>query len=515
MRGEHTLMKSAVPAGDLGRRRSAPDDRSGVGGHAPQQPRSRALLLALLLVLVAHCAAPPPSPAPPQLSPSSAALDCVAEAKLVDLPQRTHAAACAHRCSALEPHDWYSATLARYADRALQLLAPMLVVWMLLYAARLAATSAPLQRSFGHPCRKAGSRALRMLLLALLPLGSYSQACTYIAATGSSYPMWNCSTVGTTQLTTNCSGCLHQVLVVAGGGGGAAAGSLVYSAGGGGAGGFLTGSFIGIGTFTVVVGAGGSGGTLSIAGPSDGYVGKDSSITGTLLTLSASGGGKGAGGGTAGGPGGSGGGAGGDYSGLPASGISGQGYNGSLGWLNTTYGFYTGGGGGGAGGAGDCGRCVNATSQSCSLTQVAVAGCANANSAPSGGNGGNGKTWTYTGLAEYAGGGGGSAALGGATSTAPKGGVCLLGGGGAGATATGCNTAVGFDATKFGGGGGAAARGPGVGCGSSVGGDGYQGIVLIAVLPVRTSHSRLLCSLRLHSRSWHAATASVSAAVAS
>ena len=85
MRGKRTLMKSAVPAGDLGRRRSARGDRSGVGGHAPQQPRQRqqphgrALLLALLLAMVAapvRTASPPPlpppsPPQPPGVSPTT------------------------------------------------------------------------------------------------------------------------------------------------------------------------------------------------------------------------------------------------------------------------------------------------------------------------------------------------------------------------------------------------------------------------------------------------------------
>ena len=480
-----------------------------------QQPQSRALLLALLLALVAPCAAPPPLLAPPQVSLSSAALDRVADTSLFHLPLRTRASACAQRCFVLKPDDWYIATFARFAACALPLLAPFLVVWMLPYAARLAATSAPLQRSFGHPCRRAGSRALRMLMLALLPLGSYSQACTYIAAsnaTNSSYVgMWNCSTVGTTTLTTNCSGCLHQVLVVAGGGGGGAAGSLVYSAGGGGAGGVLTGNFTGIGNFTVIVGNGGAGGSGSSV--TDGSPGNYSSITGTLLTLVASGGGKGASGTTAGGPGGSGGGVGSGYplfgTGVAAPGIPGQGNDGSaFGWSETGYSpnYYAGSGGGGAGSAGDCGRCINpSANQTCSSSTPS--GCGNSNTAPAGGNGGNGTRWAYTGLAEYAGGGGGSAYMSSSNPPyVPRGGSCLLGGGGSGGAATSTASAPGLSATKFGGGGGGAANKGGNGAN---GGAGYQGIVLIAVLPVRISPS-LVTLLHLHSLSWRAAAASTS-----
>ena len=512
-------MKPGAPAAALRPPRNAPVGGSAVRAPALLQPQSRALLLALLLALLVQCAAPPPlqASALPQRPLSSAAVDCNSLASLVDLPQRARASPCAQRCPSLERHGWYRATMARCAACALNpLLALVALVWMLLHAARLATkcTPAPVQPSFGHPWRRASSRALRTLLLALLPLGGFSQGagstCTYVASINNSNAMYNCSTVGSTNVTTNCSGCLHQVLVVAGGGGGAGAGSTTYASGGGGAGGFLTGNFTGIGTFAVAVGAGGSGGDNP---PSNGNNGYSSSINGTLLNLRAIGGGGGSYANNVPGSGGSGGGVGSSYSGSTTivTGTTGQGFSGSLfGWQDTSsVNYYAGSGGGGAWGLGDCGRCANATS----LTACPASGCSGINTAPWGGNGGNGATWTYTGLAEYAGGGGGSASQ---QQTGalylPRGGVCLLGGGGAGAAVTGCSTVAGFNATKFGGGGGAAARGPGIGCGSVSGGFGYQGIVLIAVILVRTSPphvsfvapalTQLACS-RLHLRRRH------------
>ena len=78
-----------------------------------------------------------------------------------------------------------------------------------------------------------------------------------------------------------------EFLVVAGGGSGAG-----YVGGGGGGGGFIEGSFnISTGTYTIVVG-GGSGPGLT-SGNARGPVGKDSSISGPNLSITAYGGGAG------------------------------------------------------------------------------------------------------------------------------------------------------------------------------------------------------------------------------
>ena len=152
--------------------------------------------------------------------------------------------------------------------------------------------------------------------------------------------MWNCSTVGTTWLTTNCSGCAHYALVVAGGGGGGGTSGIINTAGGGGAGGVLTGSFSGVGSFTVVVGAGGAGGLAQQVGAN----GAGSWIGGSLLTLNATGGGGGACALLNPGVGGSGGGVGGSFASNDVTigaGIAGppiQGYGGSrYGWRSTAY----------------------------------------------------------------------------------------------------------------------------------------------------------------------------------
>lgn len=180
-------------------------------------------------------------------------------------------------------------------------------------------------------------------------------------------------------------------IVVAGGGGGGN-----YS--GGGAGGVLTGSLsVSSSNYTITVGLGGSGSVGSTTGTN----GQSSSLIGTPLSITATGGGYGGNTGAAG-NGGSGGGGRGAAGSTGGTGIAGQGNNGAAGSAGV------GGAGGGAGAAG------------------------------SGRNGGNGIQWLDS---NYYGGGGaagfpaGTPGLGGggATSgTAPSPGTANTGGGGGG-----------------------------------------------------------------------------------
>jgi hypothetical protein len=214
-------------------------------------------------------------------------------------------------------------------------------------------------------------------------------------------------------------------LVVAGGGSGGYRGSSTHATGGGGAGGFryLTSQSLSGGiTYTITVGAGGTGGAAQNNGA-------NSSIAGTgLTTITSLGGGMG-GGGVSAGNGGSGGGSGSGYSGSgQGTGTVGQGNNGGYGNVFSGR-YYDGGGGGGA---------------------SAVGGFANPNS---GGNGGAGTANSITGSSiTYAGGGGGAArdSVGG-TSYPGNGGA---GGGGIGGTEVGSQTGGnGTDGLGAGGGG--------------------------------------------------------------
>ncbi len=223
-------------------------------------------------------------------------------------------------------------------------------------------------------------------------------------------------------------------LVVAGGGGGAVTG------GAGGAGGLRTtyGTTSGGGssvesnitlstqTYTITVGAGGTGLT---SGPADGNAGSNS-VFGSITSI---GGGKGTNSG-AGGTGGSGGtGKGGAAGG---SGTANQGFNGGLG-----FGSFTSGGGGGAAQIGQ-----------------------NAPADEEGGDGGNGLTIAITGSnVTYAGGGGGA----GGTS---------LGSGGAGGGGNGGKSSVPATSgtTNTGSGGGAQTNG-----GSTISGGGGSGVVIL------------------------------------
>ena len=233
-----------------------------------------------------------------------------------------------------------------------------------------------------------------------------------------------------------------KVLVIAGGGGGG--GGL--EGGGGGAGGLLYSGFYYVTPgvpIQVIVGQGGRGarrnslpenggntifGTLTAIG---GGAGASEQSTSSIGPASAGAGSGGSGGGGSWGTP-----SGGIYP--PGSGTTGQGTSGGAGFASP----YIGGGGGGAATPG-----VDAS--------YAYAG-----------NGGNGRSWTIMGITKtYCGGGGGSL-RGSGTSSGGAG-----GGGGGNGNGTGAN------ATYYGSGGGAGG-GNGTAC---MGGDGFQGIVLVEV----------------------------------
>jgi hypothetical protein len=239
-------------------------------------------------------------------------------------------------------------------------------------------------------------------------------------------------------------------LNVAGGGG--ASGDL---GGGGGAGGLLTGtSILTAGTtYTITVGAGGSGGTATRV--STGMTAGNNSIFNSITAI---GGGVSTGYpnanvNTTAGSGGSGGG-GGSPQGLTqtstgGSATSGQGNIGGNGASNNVY--YVGAGGGGASAAG----------QNASVT------------APNGSAGGAGTVSSITGSSvTYAGGGGGGAYSGGGATVQGAGGS---GGGGTGGIATGTPATAGTANTGGGGGGG------GYGTGPLAGGAGGSGVVILSV----------------------------------
>tara|TARA_R100001510_G_scaffold43203_1_gene39661 strand:+ start:1317 stop:2738 length:1422 start_codon:yes stop_codon:yes gene_type:complete len=204
-----------------------------------------------------------------------------------------------------------------------------------------------------------------------------------------------------------------EFLVVAGGGGGGGSSSGVGGAGGGGGGGgyrsSVTGEISGggasaenklslaTGTYTITIGAGGAGGTNS----SD-TDGNDSSIVGTGINVTSTGGGHGGSYATnaVGSDGGSGGGQmSGHTDNQGGSGTSGQGYaGGQYLWNPPTYSYIGGGGGGGAGSVGGNAR----------------------SSSPNGGDGGTAVTTAINGNnVSYARGGGGGSLNG---SPSPNGG---------------------------------------------------------------------------------------------
>ena len=246
-----------------------------------------------------------------------------------------------------------------------------------------------------------------------------------------------------------------DILVVAGGGSqGNAVSDPKYASGGGGAGGFRTSTsnLTPGATYTVTVGAGGVQNT-------DGWGtnGSNSSISGTGVSITSTGGGCGGDGVNtgqaatvqAGQDGGSGGGGGAIKqtagSGNTPSTSPSQGNNGGTG---SNDGLTAGGGGGGAGATG-----------------------ANGDGDVAGGNGGNGTASSITGSSvTYAGGGGGGAGINNNNGTA--------GSGGSGGGGNGSGSVTGSNGTVNTGGGGGGSRGDAGGVGAS----GGSGIVIIRVL---------------------------------
>jgi hypothetical protein len=278
------------------------------------------------------------------------------------------------------------------------------------------------------------------------------------------------TSVGTSSFTVLDAGDEGQVeyLVVAGGGGGGGGNTGADGGGGGGAGGYrssvpgetsggLDGPLSKITVtnqaYTVVVGAGGNGGAINVAGSNGG--------NSSFHTITATGGGGGARNNTAGNSGGSGGGAGGGGAAPPAGGFAGgagsasQGFKGGNSMVISSP--WSGPGGGGAS---EVGR---------------PAGQAGVNA--TGGKGGEGQISRITGnLTYYAGGGGGGGGnTTGGTGGRTIGGVGGLGGGGRGGDQDIASPAatVGINGTGGGGGGG---RSQG---GDMAGARGGSGIVVV------------------------------------
>jgi len=258
------------------------------------------------------------------------------------------------------------------------------------------------------------------------------------------YKIHTFTTVGTTNFVVGQPfqlGTSVQLLIVAGGG----SGSGDRAAGGGGGGLIFTNMLMSPGTYSVVVGAGGTVGTGNVHGTD----GSNSSFNGQIAIGGGSGGSHVVGNGV-GNTGGSGGGGAAPGPGTPTavggSGTSGQGYGGGTGYYNGS--ICSAGGGGGAGGAGS-----NATTTK-------------------GGNGGPGLFITIGGnSAYYAGGGGGAAAQ---DYGAAVGGIGGVGGGG---TADQSSTTAATAGTPNTGGGGAGAGNAGWPGNATNGG---SGIVIIA-----------------------------------
>jgi hypothetical protein len=234
------------------------------------------------------------------------------------------------------------------------------------------------------------------------------------------------------------SGSLAATSLVVGGGGGGGN----NCGGGGGAGGVtLTASSTltaGV-SYPVIVGSGGGGGS---AGAGSGHNGTNGGSS-TFNSITGIGGGGGGGylGSKPGLSGGCGGGSGSDTTAAGGSALQAGGFGGGAG-----SGYINGGGGGGMGSAG-----TNPVSLS-------------------GGVGGSGSTYTIGGTSYLIAGGGG------AGSYAPLGGSAGAGGSGGGGSGADGLAQSGFNATYYGSGGG----GSGGGGGAVKGGDGFQGIIVIA-----------------------------------
>lgn len=226
-----------------------------------------------------------------------------------------------------------------------------------------------------------------------------------------------------------------DVLVVGGGGGG---GGTIAGGGGGGGVDYETGYTVAPGTYTVTVGAGGTGGKGWDNSP---WVGSNGSSSAFGAISTAGGGGGGGHSRTAGQNGASGGGAVAAYI-TPGTGVAGQGYSGGAHPSNS---INTAGGGGGAGGVG-----ADST-------------------ATVSGNGGPGIANSISGALVYYGGGGGGGARTG--STAGTGGV---GGGGNGTT-----TSIVAGAGQVNTGGGGGGSGYDVTSTALLGGPGGTGVVIV------------------------------------
>ena len=249
-------------------------------------------------------------------------------------------------------------------------------------------------------------------------------------------------------ITVNAAPYSADFLVIAGGGGGGE-----DHGGGGGAGGYRSsnatyGSSGGGGSaesslsfnsgtvYTITVGGGGAGGTIT---GFSGIQGSNSSISGTGITTitSIGGGGGGAGGGipsTAGTTGGSGGGAGGGNNSLSGSaGTANQGYSGGTNSTNGTAGNAGGGGGAGSVGGNSSGAYTSGTSGS---GGDGVASTITGSSVTRGG-GASGGRWGNGGVGSAGSGGGGSGGNGGGGGVATSGTANTGGGGGGGADSSG------------------------------------------------------------------------------
>jgi hypothetical protein len=279
------------------------------------------------------------------------------------------------------------------------------------------------------------------------------------ATSGNSYNQWSFTATGSNTFTVTTGGTVYYAIVAGGGGGGC------WDAGGGGSGGVITGqTVLTAGTYTVIVGTGGSGGVSS--SPSNGVPatnGGNSSAFGFTSVGGAAGSSYNSGYASYSLPINGGSGGGGMYNSPSQSyiggvGVAGQGWSGG----SASSGYpYASGGGGGAGGVGS-----NASS--------GVAG-----------NGGTGlgvylpvsNTTVY-----YGGGGGGGYQVSG---SAGSGGT---GGGGAGATLS-SNATAGSANTGGGGGGGAGTNS------YASGGNGGSGIVVIwspIATPAKTPYVQYL-----------------------
>jgi hypothetical protein len=242
---------------------------------------------------------------------------------------------------------------------------------------------------------------------------------TNITQGGVNYRVHTFTTTGTSTFTVTRGGQV-EFLIVAGGGGGAS-----RHGGGGGAGGVLQGSMqVNLGTYTIVVGAGGAG--AAPASESVGSKGENSSA----FSLTAFGGGAGGGASSTNSlqNGGSGGGSRGNSTAAPGAGTPGQGNIGGSGTLQLPENFGLGGGGGGAGSPG------NTAEQ---LPRAA---------------GGTGINSIITGTLAFYGGGGGGGGSG--PPSTPQQNIGGLGGGGRGNTGTLDNAQSGTPNTGGGGGGG-------------------------------------------------------------